>query len=187
MDFFAFCLCFHHQPEEEEEEDYGDVWRDAEGGSDYDPYLADKMRIGIDAEAASIKRMKLFVGLEENDRDIMPVGPHWQPFSSKDNIEVKDAVIEGSIWQAVKATTRVKADRMKILDLILDDSRIHEYDEMFDFSKVRIYIWDIICSDVITRTCYHYSCSLLLMTGLSYEECVTSPCGQLPRGTFSAA
>lgn len=138
MDYIAFCLCYHHQPDEEEEDDYGDVWRDTEGGGDYDPYLAEKMRIGSEVEAASIKRMKFFVGLDENNAIITPPGLLWQPFSSKDNIDVKDAFIEGSIWQAVKASTRVNADRMKILDLIMDDNRIHEYDDMFDFSKVCI-------------------------------------------------
>lgn len=139
MDAFFLCFCYQPPPiADDDEDDYGDVWRDSEGLNVYDQYLNEKIRIGTDIEVASIERMKFFLGLMGNDSAETPVEHlQWQLSSTKDKIQVEESMVPGSIWQAVRAYTAVKADKMDILKLIMDDSRIHEYDDMFDFSKVQ--------------------------------------------------
>lgn len=136
---FSYCLCFNPQPScEEDDDDYGDIWRDSGESAVYDPYLSEKLRVGGEIEAAAVKRTKLFLGLEKEVEGDKPIGLSWQPSSIKDKIKVEESLVDGSIWQAVKAVTIVNADKMDVLDLLLDDDRIKEYDEMFDFSEVHI-------------------------------------------------
>lgn len=82
--------------------------------------------------------MKHFLGLQCSDNFQTPSDQlQWLFSSLKDKIKVEESTVLGSIWQAVKASTVVKANKMDILALIMDNSRIHEYDDMFDFSKVQ--------------------------------------------------
>jgi hypothetical protein len=136
---FSFCLCYNPQPSyDEDDDDYGDIWRDSGESAVYDPYLSEKLRVGGEVEAAAVKRTKLFLGLDKEVEGEQPIGLMWQPSSINDKIKVEESLVDGSIWQAVKAVTRVNADKMDILDLLLDDERIREYDEMFDFSEVHV-------------------------------------------------
>ena len=138
MDAFFLCFCYQSHPlADDEEDDYGDIWRDSEGVNIYDQYLNEKIRIGTEVETVSIERMKTFLGLKCSDCAQEPTEQlQWQLSSVKDKIQVEESIVLGSIWQAVRAFTVVKADKMDILKLIMDDSRIYEYDDMFDFSKV---------------------------------------------------
>ena len=139
MDAFFRCFCYQPHPlADDDEDDYGDIWRDSDGSNVYDQYLNEKIRIGTEVEIASIDRMKSFLGLKGIDSaQTNTEHLQWQLSSSKDKIQVEESVVLGSVWQAVKAFTVVKADKMDILKLIMDDSRIYEYDDMFDFSKVQ--------------------------------------------------
>lgn len=137
---FSFCLCYNPQPSfEEDDDDYGDIWRDSGESDVYDPYLSEKLRVGGEVEAASVKRMKLFIGLEKDCEGQKPLGLMWQPSSLKDKIKVEESLVDGSIWQAVKAVTQINADKLDILDLLLDEGRVGEYDDMFDFSEVNVH------------------------------------------------
>lgn len=140
MDAFFLCFCFQPPPlaDDDDENDYGDVWRDSKGVNVYDQYLNEKIRIGTEVEIASIEKIKLFLGLQCSDNFQTPSDQlQWQFSSLKDKIKVEESIVLGSIWQAVKASTVIKANKMDILTLIMDSSRIHEYDDMFDFSKVQ--------------------------------------------------
>jgi hypothetical protein len=139
MDAFFLCFCFQPPPlADDDEDDYGDIWRDSEGVNVYDQYLNEKIRIGTEVEVVSIEKMKVFLGLQCFDNFETPSDQlQWQLSSLKDKIKVEESMVLGSVWQAVKASTVIKANKMDILTLIMDNSRIHEYDDMFDFSKVQ--------------------------------------------------
>ena len=93
--------------------------------------------MGKSVEAESIRKMKVYTGLESDSDDDSSVQLNWQPaVSSRDNVSVEASAVAGSFWQAVRATADIKGSKMDILKLIMNDSRIGEYDDMFDFSKV---------------------------------------------------
>ena len=96
----------------------------------------ENVRMGKLVESESIHRMKVYAGLEKETDDEPLVGLNWQPCSSRENVSVDASAVIGSFWQAVRAVTEVKADKFDVLKLVIDDSRIGEFDDMFDFSQV---------------------------------------------------
>ena len=94
--------------------------------------------MGKDVEAESILKMKIYTGLEPDSSDESSVQLNWQPCSSRENVNVEASAVAGSFWQAVRAVTEIKGNKRDILKLIIDDSRIGEFDDMFDFSQVMV-------------------------------------------------
>ena len=99
----------------------------------------ENVKIGKVIESESIHRMKIYTGLDKETKDEPLVGLNWQPCSSRDNVRVDASPVIGSFWQAVRAVTNIKADKFDILNLVIDDSRIAEFDDMFDFSQVSLH------------------------------------------------
>ena len=83
--------------------------------------------------AASVAFMKLYLCLEKESAGIPSLQLDWQQRVSKKNMVVFSSMVAGSHWQAIRAVTTVRADKAAILALLLDDARIGEFDDMFDF------------------------------------------------------
>jgi hypothetical protein len=60
----------------------------------------------------------------------------WQQKVNKGTITVDASKVAGSTWQAIRGKMLMQAQKEKILDLLLNDDRIGEFDDMFDFYKV---------------------------------------------------
>ena len=56
----------------------------------------------------------------------------WVQKASKKSVIVFSTMTPGSNWQAVKAVTSMQAKKRDILNLLLDDNRIGEFDDMFE-------------------------------------------------------
>jgi hypothetical protein len=75
------------------------------------------------------------MGLEEAPAN-SPMVFDWQLRASKKEAKIWTSPVAHSAWQAIKGSTVLKADKLDILKLFLDDDRIGEYDDMFDSYKV---------------------------------------------------
>jgi hypothetical protein len=62
----------------------------------------------------------------------------WQTRVTKPNLTVDTSKVAGSTWQAIKGKTVMLAKKEAILQLLINDDRIGEFDDMFDFYKVRV-------------------------------------------------
>ena len=60
----------------------------------------------------------------------------WVNKYNKKGVDVYTSVVAGSAWQALQATCMMKAYKYDILDILMDDNRIGEYDDMYDFSTM---------------------------------------------------
>ena len=58
----------------------------------------------------------------------------WQSKGSRHGVCVESSMVAGSTWQAVRAVSRMTSDKQSILQLLIDDSRMHQFDNMFDFA-----------------------------------------------------
>jgi hypothetical protein len=67
----------------------------------------------------------------------IPLNIDWQPKGSKKGVSVESSMVSGSNWQAIKAVTGMRADKNSIVKLIMNDNRMGEFDDMFDFARVR--------------------------------------------------
>lgn len=75
----------------------------------------------------------------------------WQLKVNKQNISVEASKVVGSTWQAIRGRTHMQAPKEKILKLVLDDDRIGEFDDMFDFYKFLTRIDD---NTAVRRVCF---------------------------------
>lgn len=62
----------------------------------------------------------------------------WNLRMSKNNISIYSAQVPNSTWNALKANIVMNTDIDTLKKLLLDDSRIGEYDDMFDTCEVSI-------------------------------------------------
>ena len=56
----------------------------------------------------------------------------WRDKLHKQGIQVSASSVYGSEWQAVRATVSIQTDAKSIVKLLLDDSKIGLYDDLFD-------------------------------------------------------
>lgn len=82
----------------------------------------------------AIQKIKVYLGLEPPPAD-EPLVLDWQLKATKKDINIWTCPVTGTPWQAIKGTTIIKADKVDILKLFVDASRIGEYDDMFDAFK----------------------------------------------------
>lgn len=82
----------------------------------------------------SVKYLQIYNGGIQNETD--DLGLAWALCSSREGVTVETSAVTDSFWQAVKAVSNISIDRMKILKLLTNDSRLVEYDDMFDFCQV---------------------------------------------------
>ena len=95
--------------------------------SPVDPVLL----LGESLAQKSMVRMQHYLMLNGlKDRDCCEMT--WILQVSKPNMHVFTSVMRNSIWNAIKAVTVVKATLKNLLNLLLADARMGEYDEMFD-------------------------------------------------------
>ena len=62
----------------------------------------------------------------------------WKEKLHKQGIHVCASPVSGSDWQAVKATVSIPTDAKSIVKLLLDDSKIGLYDDLFDTCDVKL-------------------------------------------------
>ena len=98
--------------------------------------LLDFVKDGKDTSNKAIRIMKVFLGIEEETDE--NYGLKWGKETIRDGIEGRSSHVVGNTWNAVIAKTRVAASQTALLDLLFNDSRIMEYDDMFDSYKVRV-------------------------------------------------
>lgn len=85
-------------------------------------------------ESTSIDMFLDYLG--ERKTCTSPVNLTWVNKVFKNNISVDSAMVESSTWQAIRATTYIDADKYAIQQLLFDNNRTAEFDDMFDFCKV---------------------------------------------------
>ena len=72
-------------------------------------------------------------------RSANDLGLDWIRKVSKGAVTVDTSLVTGSTWQAIRGKMSIQANPEKIRDLLINDDRIGEFDDMFDFYKVRAY------------------------------------------------
>ena len=83
----------------------------------------------------SFKRMFQYLGIDKSETAQRELGLNWELKVQKDGIEVSTTMVKGSTWQAIKGITYALADKHVIRNLLIDDKRMGEFDDMFDYSK----------------------------------------------------
>jgi hypothetical protein len=78
--------------------------------------------------------MLIYLGLENDPAHplMAQLGIEWQEKGRKDKTRVYACSFPGNPWRAVKSITSFQASLEDILALLLDDTRIQEFDEIFD-------------------------------------------------------
>jgi hypothetical protein len=61
----------------------------------------------------------------------------WHHRATKKKTTVETSMVPGSSWHAIKATTVIDAKKASILQLLISDERMSEFDDMIDFVTVR--------------------------------------------------
>jgi hypothetical protein len=94
---------------------------------------------GKELAERSFLKMKTYLGLIKQPAGESPLGLDWVMKITKKNMTVESTLVNESAWQAVRAVTCIKASKEKILKLVTDDRRMKEFDDMFDFAKVKLH------------------------------------------------
>lgn len=95
--------------------------------SPVDPVLL----LGESLAQKSMLRMHHYLQLSDA-RDLDCCDMSWNLQVSKPNMQVFTAAMKHTCWNAIKAITVIKASLKNLLNLLLSDARMGEYDEMFD-------------------------------------------------------
>lgn len=66
----------------------------------------------------------------------MEMSLDWQLKASKSHTNVFSSSVSGSSWNAIKAVTVMQTSPKSLLSVLIDDSRMSEYDNMFDYAQV---------------------------------------------------
>lgn len=120
---------------------------------------------------------------------------NWQLRVAKQGVTVWTSPVNvhaggpgGGQWQAIKAEKLIHADKVQILKLLTDDSRLKEYDDMLDFTQFisavdgctvikRVAfkgIWPTAPRDFVTLSTWHENeDGSLCVASRSAEECVS--------------
>lgn len=86
----------------------------------------------MDLTETALKRLMIYIGKKES-----PDFPlDWTQKLVKNGICISSTVIVNSTWNALKADLMVNADIDILRKLLVDDSRVGEYDDMFDSCEV---------------------------------------------------
>jgi hypothetical protein len=93
-----------------------------------------KVYLGLEGQY-DLSFIKKYSGGEEVCE--IPLNIAWQPKGNRKGVSVESSMVSGSNWQAVRAVTGMRADKHSIVKLIMNDNRMGEFDDMFDFARVR--------------------------------------------------
>lgn len=99
-----------------------------------------------DLPALAARSTAVFVPLQEAwekysiyfdaQRAAAQLGIDWQLKLNKPNIHIYSSMVEGNSWCAIKAVTVMRTTPMALVKVLLDYSRMGEYDNMFKTSSV---------------------------------------------------
>ena len=91
----------------------------------FDKYLSEFEVLRDEA----VKMIQVYLGILEDD---MGLGLQWEEKVKNKDVTVYGTPVNGSDWNAIKGITDMKVDMDGILNLIMNDDRTKEYDQMFD-------------------------------------------------------
>eukprot|EP00596_Hydrurales_sp_CCMP1899_P005757 CAMPEP_0119038012 /NCGR_PEP_ID=MMETSP1177-20130426/6657_1 /TAXON_ID=2985 /ORGANISM="Ochromonas sp, Strain CCMP1899" /LENGTH=218 /DNA_ID=CAMNT_0007000013 /DNA_START=134 /DNA_END=787 /DNA_ORIENTATION=- len=95
----------------------------------------EKLKIlGQNVAKESIKYIQLYNGRVQTG-SIDSLNLNFESFITRDNVIVETSAVTDSVWQVIKAVTNIKSDKMEIFKLVNSDTRMGEYDDMFDFCQ----------------------------------------------------
>ena len=117
----------------------------ADSSTEMDPVISKGLFVA--SEAFSLYR--LYLGIDSDDNGKLTLD--WQFKDKKKGVSVCASMVNGSTWQAIKACTYIKTKKEKLLQLLTDDSRISEFDDMFDFCQFVVRINE---NTSIRRMCF---------------------------------
>ena len=105
----------------------------SQGGGAFEEFIPKTQALADEA----LHLMKVYLGLEELRAGEPALGLEWKEKKKEKTTTVFGTPVLGSTWNAVRAVGQVRADKADILKLLIDDSRIGEFDDMFDSCTVR--------------------------------------------------
>ena len=96
----------------------------------------------MDFSAQALKRLLKYTGQTvETDFPL-----DWTLKLNKNDISISATPIMNSTWNALKADLVVNADINVLRKLLIDDSRVGEYDDMFNSCEVSYFVFTYYCS-----------------------------------------
>jgi hypothetical protein len=104
---------------------------------------------GLSVASEALTLFRLYLGIDSDDGG--KLGLDWQYKDTKKGVTVSTSMVAGSTWQAIKAHTYIRTNKEKLRSLLTDDSRINEFDDMFDFCQFVVRIND---KTSIRRMCF---------------------------------
>ena len=87
--------------------------------------------LGQEIASTSISMLRIFLGIDDDFQNTF--GLNWAEVAVRDKVTCRSSTVTGNAWNAVSCSTRIDADKTTIFDLLFDDSRAPEFDDMFDF------------------------------------------------------
>ena len=92
---------------------------------------------GMNVASTSIALMKIYLGLgmeEQESKNILAsMQLDWQQRTRTKTMNISTTMVKDSTWNAIRAITTMHSDIKQIVDLLIDDNRINEFDDMVDF------------------------------------------------------
>ena len=90
----------------------------------------------MNVAATSIELMKMYLGLGMEDQEskniLISMQLDWQQRIKNKTMHVSTTMVKDSQWNAIRAVTTIHADLPQIVELLIDDNRITEFDDMVD-------------------------------------------------------
>jgi hypothetical protein len=66
------------------------------------------------------------------------LGLDWQHRVLRKKVSVYTSMVVGSTWQAIRATSMIESSKEEIVELLMDDDRMYEFDDMVDYITVSV-------------------------------------------------
>ena len=91
----------------------------------YDEHIAEFESV----KKESLVRLRTYLGLIP---DTFSLGLDWQEKANKNGVRVIGTQVNGSTWSSIQGDCMIKSSKQNIIDLVRDDNRTGEYDDMYD-------------------------------------------------------
>lgn len=112
-----------------------------------DPIQAEGIAVSTEAK----RLIQVYLGTMKQKENLPSLMLDWQTRDKKKGVSVQTSPVAGNNWNAIKATTIINSKKEVILNLLLDDNRIGEFDDMFDTCKFLVRIND---KTTVRRVCF---------------------------------
>eukprot|EP01038_Epipyxis_sp_PR26KG_P012645 gene12645-16953_t len=99
----------------------------------------------------ALSKIRLYLGIDETRNESIELGLDWQLKVNKNNVTIHSSMVNNNNWQAIKAVTTICANKYKLVQLLVDDSRMGEYDDMFDYHK---FLFKVDENTNVRRVCF---------------------------------